>query len=132
MSSYATDISDLMGFKGVKACLYGLFQRLRSQCYKENLNGILFFDEGHPEYISHFRRATRFLPTGSKKRAWGLGETTKNLPLSMFPKDANFKSSRFSLFLQIADLVAYAARVKLESELGFLSNKRTNRGHHQI
>lgn len=93
------------------------------------MNGLVFFDEGHVEYIGHFRRAQKYLLTGSARGAWDGGRATVNLPLSMFPKDGNFKKSDLSYFLQIADLVAYAARLKLEQERGLLSAKRARRGH---
>lgn len=132
LSSFATDESTLMGNRGVKACLVALFQRLRSQCISDNVNGLLFFDEGHSEYIKNFRQAQKWLPTGSSRGGWFGGSATKNLPLSMFPKDANFKKSDFSYFLQIADLVAYAARLKLEQESGLLTKKRERRKHHLV
>src|SRR5579883_1608551 len=39
MSTYATDQSELMGHKGIFACLFGLFQRIRNQCGVERING---------------------------------------------------------------------------------------------
>lgn len=57
---------------------------------------------------------------------------SKNLNLSMFPKDGNIKRSALSYFIQIADLVAYAARTKIEHEIGRLTAKRTARQHHLI
>lgn len=130
MTAYATDNSELMGHKGVKAAMLGLFQRIRRQC-GENTNGMILFDDGHPEYVNHYRQATKFLPTGSMHGGWS-GQSTANLPLDMFPKDANLKASNLSLFLQIADLVVYSARIKLEAERGDLKQKRIDRGHAQI
>ncbi|MBS0255814.1 MAG: hypothetical protein JSS36_11565 [Proteobacteria bacterium] len=124
---FATDKSELMGHKGIKAAMFGLFQRIRRQC-GDAVNGLLLFDDGHPEYISYFRQATRFMPTGSRHGGWN-GKATANLPLDMFPKDANLKASRLSLFLQIADLIVYSARLKLEAERGTLAEKRVKRGH---
>ena len=115
----------------MSACLLTLFQRMRTQCAYRRSNGMVFFDEGHTEYISEFRRAQKYLPTGSSKGGWS-GKATKNLPLTMFPKDANFKSSRLSYFLQIADLIAYAAGLKIEHEHGTLAAKRVSRGHHTL
>lgn len=132
MSTYSTDQSELMGFKGIDACLLGLFQRLRTQCDKNGVNGLLFFDEGHKSYIKNYRRAQKWMPTGSQVGWWERGKATKNMPLDMFPKDANTKSSELSYFLQIADLVAYAARVKLENERGNLQKKRIEREHHKV
>ncbi|WP_425277743.1 DUF3800 domain-containing protein [Mesorhizobium metallidurans] len=56
----------------------------------------------------------------------------RNMPLSMFPKDANFKHSDMSYFIQLADLIVYAASMKIRSERGTLAAKRVGRGHHQI
>lgn len=50
----------------------------------------------------------------------------------MFLKDANLKKSHLSLFMQMADLVAYSARLKLEHEAGKLTAKRIERGHHEL
>jgi hypothetical protein len=127
MTAYANGDSELMGHKGIKAAMLGLFQRIRRQC-GESTNALILFDDGHPEYVSHYRKATKFLPTGSMHGGWQ-GQATANLPLDMFPKDANLKSSKQSLFLQIADLVVYSARVKLEREAGTLKQKRVDRGH---
>jgi hypothetical protein len=132
MSSFATDQSELMGHKGIFACLFGLFQRIRNQCGIESTNGMIFFDEGHKSYIRLYRMAQKYLPTGSKFGGWEDGKLTKNLPLTMFPKDANIKPSDLSYFLQIADLVSYSARLKLEHERGQLSAKRVARGHHGL
>lgn len=131
MSTYATGTSELMGHKGIFACLFGLFQRIRNQC-NTHTNGMVFFDEGHKEYLRLYRMAQKYLPTGSKLGGWEGGKRTKNLPLSMFPKDANIKHSDLSYFCQIADLVAYSARLKLEKERGTLSAKRVNNNHHLL
>jgi len=130
ITAFATDQSELMGHKGVKAAMIGLFQRIRRQC-GAHVNGIMLFDDGHPEYVSWFRQATKYLPTGSMHGGWGAGATA-NLPLDMFPKDANLKASKLSPFLQIADLIVYSARLKLESERGVLTEKRKKRGHDQL
>jgi Protein of unknown function (DUF3800) len=131
MSTFATSQSSLMGFVGIEACLLGLFQRIRNDCGYTNVNGIMFFDEGHRSYVRLYRMAPKYLPTGSQFGRWG-NARTKNLPLSMFPKDANIKISDLSYFMQIADLVCYAVRLKLEHERGSLAAKRTARAHHKI
>lgn len=128
ITAYATNKTELMGHKGIKAAMIGLFQRIRRQCGPD-INGLMLFDDGHPEYVSWFRQATKYLPTGSMHGGWSAGKATANLPLDMFPKDANVKASRLSLFLQIADLIVYCARLKLEREMGTLSAKRERRGH---
>ena len=132
MSTYAYTKTELMGHKGIGAALFGLFQRLRSQCQDEKVNGLLFFDEGHGAYVRLFRQAQIWMPTGSERGVWEDGKATKNLPLSMFPKDANIKLSELSYFIQIADLVCYAARLKLEFENRKLAAKRIEREHHTV
>jgi hypothetical protein len=131
MSAYATNTSELMGHRGIFACLLSLFQRIRNDCYHRKVNGLVFFDEGHPEYITLYRKAQKYLPTGSMMGGWG-NKKTKNLPLDMFPKDGNMKQSNLSPFLQVADLVSYAARIKLEQERGHLAAKRVARLHHTV
>ncbi|QDC01866.1 DUF3800 domain-containing protein [Mesorhizobium sp. 8] len=54
------------------------------------------------------------------------------MPLDMFPKDANFKHSHLSYFVQMADFIAYAARLKLEHQRGTLPAKRVGRNHHTL
>ncbi|WP_315723195.1 MULTISPECIES: DUF3800 domain-containing protein [unclassified Bradyrhizobium] len=131
MSTFSTDKSSLMGHKGIDACLFGLFQRIRNDCHYRSVNGMIFFDDGHPSYIRLYRMAQKYLPTGSMLGGWG-SQKTKNLPLSMFPKDANLKISSLSYFIQIADLVSYAVRLKLEEERKALAAKRVGRGHHLV
>lgn len=80
MSSFATDQSELMGHKGIFACLFGLFQRIRNQCGIESTNGMIFFDEGHKSYIRLYRMAQKYLPTGSKFGGWEDGKLTKSTP----------------------------------------------------
>lgn len=128
MTVAARDDSALFGWRGVEAAFMALMQRIRSHCEdrNENRNGMLFFDEGHDEYVKYFRRACVYLPTGS------LSGNTRNLPLSMFTKDGNFKKSHFSYFIQIADIVSYAALQKMRFETGVLNAKRVQRGHHQL
>ena len=129
-TAFATNDASLMGHKGVKAALFALFQRIRTQC-GSHTNGILFFDDGRPEYIHYYRQAMRYLPTGSRKGGWEHG-ATKNLPLDMFPKDANLKASDKSLFLQIADLAVVTARLKIQEEYQRLPAKRVRREHHTL
>lgn len=130
MTAFATDQTVLMGERRVKAAMIALFQRIRRQCGQDT-NGLIIFDDGRPEYISLYRKATKYLPTGSQIGGWG-GAATANFPLDMFPKDANVKASKQSLFLQMADLIVTAARLKLEGELGHLTAKRTAWGHATI
>jgi hypothetical protein len=131
MTTFATDASNLMGYQGIAACLFGLFQRVQNDCGSRHVNGMIFFDEGHSSYILLYRMAQRYLPTGSKFGGWG-DKKTRNLPLSMFPKDANIKISELSYFMQIADMICYAARLKLEHERGALAAKRVARGHQSL
>lgn len=131
ISAYATEGSRLMGYEGISACLFGLLQRMRNDCTNTGVNGMVFFDEGHSSYVRLYRMAQKYLPTGSRFGGWGSGKT-KNLPLSMFAKDGNVKNSDLSYFMQIADLICYAARLKLEHERGALAAKRIGRKHHEL
>ena|SRR2546423_11470969 len=83
----------------------------------------VFFDEGHEEYRKLYRQAQVFLPTGSSIQGagWGAGQTTRNLPLDMFTKDANNKISKHCHFTQLADLIAYAAFLKMKSAINGLT-----------
>jgi len=132
MTTYATAQSELMGYKGVAACLFGMFQRMRSHCRVLKVNGMAFFDEGHPSYVHLYRMAQKYLPTGSAFGGWGAGKMTQNMPLAMFPKDGNIKQSDLSYFVQVADLVCYAVRIKIDHERGVLAAKRQARNHHTV
>jgi len=124
---------NLYGNTKLEAALHALFQRMRQQCVARNANAIVFFDEGHPEYRKLYRKAQIFLPTGSMFGGWTSGLLSRNLPLDMFTKDGNDKASRHCHFTQTADLVAYAAFLKIKSEQGQLTNwqdhsRRAQRG----
>ncbi|MFD0936398.1 hypothetical protein [Methylobacterium trifolii] len=67
--------------------MYKLFQRMRTQCERRNVNAIVFFDEGHPEYRKIYRQSQVYPATGSSIGAWKSGKSTQNLPLDMFFKD---------------------------------------------
>jgi Protein of unknown function (DUF3800) len=113
----------LYGMSRLEAALHALFQRMRLQCNARNTNGMVFFDEGHDEYRKMYRKAQVYLPTGSSfvGMGWGDGKTTANLPLDMFTKDGNSKPSHHCNFTQLADMIAYAAFVKVKAESGTLS-----------
>jgi hypothetical protein len=86
-----------------------------------------FFDQAHPEYRRLYRRARLNLPTGSM-----LGMATRNMPLDMFVKDANEKSSKDCLFTQAADLIAYSALAKVREERGLLADEHRALGLHEL
>lgn len=113
----------LYGYTRLEATLYATFQRMQRKCEGDKQAALVFFDEGHGEYRRLFRRAKRHLPTGSKQGAWADGSSSKSMPLTHMLKDANFKDSKQSLFIQIADLVAYATLEKRRGELGRQSEK---------
>jgi len=113
----------LYGHTRLEAAMYATLQRMQSQMRAESRTAMLFFDEGHAEYRDMYRRACVHLPTGSSMGAWSSGAKSKNIPLSNVIKDANFKDSKKSYFVQIADLVAYATLVKARKEAGTLSDK---------
>lgn len=116
-----TGSSALFGSTKLDAAMHALFQRMRSQCAAKNVNAMTFFDEGHPEYRTLYRRAQVYLPTGSAFGGWMGGRFSRNIPLDMFFKDANEKNSKHCYFTQTADLIAYSAFLKRRSELGQLT-----------
>jgi len=108
--------SNLYGHGRLEALLFALLQRMRTACERTNRRGLVFFDEGHGEYRKLYRKARVFLPTGSSQGGWPSGRFTQNLPLDNFTKDANIKQSQHCFFTQLADLVAYAAFLKVKGE----------------
>lgn len=132
LTTHATTKSSLYGTRGIEASIVALLQRMRTQCDVEKRNGMVFFDEGHDEYINMYRRAVRHLQTGSAQGAWNSGALTRNIPLAMFTKDANIKRSHYSYFIQAADLVAYSVLQKMKEEAGVLTSKRVQREHHKL
>jgi len=107
----------LYGSERLEGALHALFQRMRTKCVVGKTNAMTFFDQGHPEYRKLYRKAQKYLPTGSR-----LGTPTRNLPLDMFLKDANEKNSKHCFFTQLADLVAYSAFLKIKAEQGYLED----------
>lgn len=121
ISVTGTRTSNLYNYTKLEALLYALLQRMRTACRKQDRTGLVFFDEGHGEYRKPFRRAQVHLPTGSSLGGWTTGEFSKNLPLDNFTKDGNTKDSRYSNFIQLADLLCYAAFLKRKAEISTLS-----------
>lgn len=118
----------LFGYTRLEAALYAMFQRMERQLTSKNRFGLIFFDEGHAEYRTLFRKACAYLPTGSRLGQWASGATTKNIPFAHAIKDANFKDSKQSHFIQIADLVAYATLLKAKKLAGALSPREATLG----
>jgi hypothetical protein len=116
-----TRSSNLYGHSRLEALVVALLQRLRRACVANQRTGLIFFDEGHGEYRKLYRKAKAYLPTGSDRGGWADGKLSKNLPLDNFTKDANIKESEHSFFIQLADLVSYAAFLKVKGETESLS-----------
>lgn len=129
ISVTGTRNSNLYGHTKLEALLYALLQRMRTACHKQNRTGMVFFDEGHGEYRKLFRKAQVYLPTGSSLGGWGTGEFSKNLPLDNFTKDGNTKDSRYSNYIQLADMVCYAAFLKRKAEITTLSPRQQQFDH---
>lgn len=127
-SVYAVRSQSLYGHEKLEAALYALLQRVQRQCSGAQKSAMLFFDEGHPEYLALYRKARVYLPTGSNRGAWPSGQTSMNIPLTTAIEDANFKNSKQCHFTQIADLVAYATLTKARSELNRLSDRERELG----
>lgn len=113
----------LYGYTKLEAALYATFQRMQRKCEADKLAALIFFDEGHGEYRQLFRKAKKHLPTGSRQGDWGDGASSKSMPLINMLEDANFKDSKQSIFVQIADLVAYATLQKIRREQGRQSER---------
>lgn len=122
----------LYGNYRLEAALYAIFQRMRKQAQARNVNAFVFFDQGHPEYRTLYRKAQIYLPTGSTQGRWARGTATENFPLNMFLKDANEKDSKHCFFTQTADIIAYAAFLKIKSESGTLSDWQSQYGYGNI
>jgi hypothetical protein len=107
--------------------MYALFQRMQKASKANGRSGITFFDEGHGEYRKLYRKARVYLPTGSMMGSWG-SSLSKNIPMDAFFKDANMKQSKHSLFIQFADLVVYAALMKIRARHGGLTPWQVQHG----
>lgn len=108
--------SNLYGHGRLEAVLYALLQRMRKACEVKQCVGMVFFDEGHGEYRKLYRKALIHLPTGSNRGDWGDGMASKSMPLDNFVKDANTKNSTHSFYTQVADLISFAALLKVRGE----------------
>lgn len=124
-SIYATREAGLYGHRKLEASLYAAFQRIEKQNSADKERSLLFFDEGHGEYRVLYRKACVHLPTGSRLGGWASGSAAKNIPMSSTIEDANFKDSKQSHFIQIADLVAYATLLKARHECEALSERQS-------
>ena len=125
-SVYATRDFKMYGYRKLEASLYAAFQRIQKQNQAEARVSQIFFDEGHAEYRKLFRKACVHLPTGSSRGEWERGQRSRNYPLTTTIKDANFKDSKGAIFIQIADLIAYATLLKARGEANALSEKERN------
>lgn len=117
-----TRTSNLYGHSRLEALVIALLQRARRACVASRRAGMVFFDEGHGEYRTLYRKAKVYLPTGSDRGGWADGKLSKNLPLDNFTKDANIKESEHSFFIQLADVVSYAAFLKTKAETNSLTD----------
>ena len=113
----------LYGHTRLEAVLYAMFQRMQKKCEVDRTIALIFFDEGHGEYRRLYRKSRQHLPTGSQQGAWSDGSSSRSIPFSRALKDANFKDSKQSHFIQIADLVAYATLMKMRAEQSRLSER---------
>ena len=105
------------GQRKLGAALSALFSHMQRDCGVAR-QALVFCDEGHDEYRQIFRSAR-----------------TQAVADAGFPsaiKDLNFKDSRESLFIQIADLVSYACLARLREETGIAAASRTTRLHRLI
>lgn len=93
---------EMYGHARLERVMYALFQRMRSQCVARNVNAMLFFDEGHPEYRTLYRKAMKYLPTGS---AFG---DPRNLPLDMFVRTGTLKT--------LSCVISHRSRTSLPSQ----------------
>lgn len=114
--------SNLFGHTKLEAVLYALLQRMRTACAKTHRQGLVFFDEGHGEYRKLYRKARKFLPTGSLYGQWNGQGASRNIPLDNFTKDANIKESEHSFFIQLADILGYSLFLKRKKEIGALTD----------
>ena len=126
MSAVAPRGKFLFGRDRLNAAMMVLFQRIRRQCYADDRNGIIFFDSGHPEYRHLYRASCLHLMTGRKD-----GDPV-NLPLDMFVKDGNYKDSKHCFFTQTADMIAYAAFLKIKGENGNLTPTQQTYSHNNF
>jgi len=126
ISVAGTGAGKIFNLRRLERVMLILFQRMRRQCVARNVNAMVFFDEGHPEYRSLYRRSMKNLPTGSTYGGM------RNLPLDMFVKDGNNKNSRHCQFTQLADLIAYAALCKIRHEQHLMPEKDIQRQLHRI
>ncbi|HLY38564.1 MAG TPA: DUF3800 domain-containing protein [Candidatus Binatia bacterium] len=111
----------LYGYGKLEGVMYALFQRMQRQSEVTRRAGFTFFDEGHAEFRKLYRRARIHLPTGSSQGGWPGGQLTMNKPMVNFVKDGNTQDSSHSLYVQIVDLIAYAALLRIRRRYGGLT-----------
>ncbi|MBW0012879.1 DUF3800 domain-containing protein [Mycobacterium sp.] len=107
--AFAIVVDKRTGFTSSTACFdlawEGLLQRLERTSTKENTRFIVIHDEGENDAVRRWvRRARRHLTAGS---AYGGG--TIVAPATQLVDDPVARQSRQAYFIQVADLLAYAA-----------------------
>ncbi|MBM3908410.1 MAG: DUF3800 domain-containing protein [Gemmatimonadetes bacterium] len=132
ISVAAQAATNMYGHSRLEAALIALLQRMRTAAARSHRAGMVFFDEGHGEYRTIYRKARVHLPTGSARGAWQGGMRTRSLPLDNFTKDANIKQSEHCFFTQVADLLSFAVLAKRRFELGVLSAGQQALGVHTL
>lgn len=83
-----------------------MIERIERYTSHENETCTVYPDEGHPKFVSAlFRKMRRFSTPPSAYKA---GQTLSR-PANLIVEDPNFRISKDSYFVQLADLNAYAA-----------------------
>lgn len=112
---------------GPEAVLAALLQRLeRSNAFTRH-RGLLYFDDGHREYEEMSERALKSMKVG----LYGRGGPWMNKPMRSFIERGSPRESHRCPFTQTADLVVYAARMKLAHEAGTILDWQRNHGLHE-
>jgi hypothetical protein len=63
----STAESNVLGNKGMDACLVSMFQRIKTQSDKSRANGMMFFDEGHKDIFGNFAKLKSTSQPGHQK-----------------------------------------------------------------
>jgi hypothetical protein len=107
-----------------------LINRINRTMLEWHSTGVIFFDEGEERaYTKLVRRMGVYNPIRSQYGRWPDGNEFRNIPIEYVIEDPNFRRSKQSYFIQLADFCGYAL---LQRERPTANPKRMRYRLHEV